>query len=317
MVVKQTQKPSKNITLTDRDRAVLYNVYTHRFMTALQIQKVVNPKWNLTNCKNRLTALYRLQYLARPAAQFGEFVEGGGSKPLVYALGREGKKVLMQAPYSLSLKSMNIVSNNSKVNRPHIKHTLMTTEVVANARVACRAHGIHFIDESPLIQNVTHTDRKNGTFRSRSWPVPAYPPLTTEASRIIPDRMFCFEFPDRAPGKNRLYFFLESDRGSENHVSNTTNKATLARKMRQYRATAKTRTLQEHFPAIESFTVLVVGNTRQRVANMVETSKSVEGGWNKLLFTDLTTVEKSPFFSIPWVTGKTGEVMTLGGAIGQ
>ncbi|MGQ7848649.1 replication-relaxation family protein [Granulosicoccus sp. 3-233] len=290
----------------------MYSIYTHRFMTAEQIQKVVDPSWHLTNLKNRLTALFRNDYVARPQAQFGEFVEGGGSRPLVYALGREGKKVLLEPPYSLPLKSVNVVSNNTKVERPHIKHTLITTEVVANARVACSERGITFIDETDLIQTISHPERNIGKHRTRSWPVPAFPPLTAEPSWIIPDRMFCLHFPDRPDGQNRLYFFLEADRGTENHVSADATKATLARKMRQYRATAKSRALREHFPAIGSFIVLVVGMTPKRIHNMLVNSQAIEGGWNKLLFSDLATVESTPFFEIPWQEGKNRSVVTLG-----
>jgi len=311
--VKKQKKPL--IQITPRDRLVLYYIYTHRFMTAEHIQKVVDPSWNLTNLKNRLTALFRNDYVARPQSQFGEFVEGGGSKPLVYALGREGKKVLLDPPYSLPLKSVNIVSNNTKVERPHIKHTLVTTEVVANARLACGQRNITFIDETDLIQTISHPERNIGKHRSRSWPVPAFAPLTTEPSWIIPDRMFCFHFPERPDGQNCLYFFLEADRGTENHVSADPTKATLSRKMRQYRATAKSRVLKEHFPAIGSFIILVVGMTPRRINNMLVNSQSIEGGWKKLLFTDLATVESTPFFEIPWQEGKNRSVITLGSVL--
>jgi len=312
---KKAGKPVQNINLTQRDRAVLYNIFTHRFMTATQIQKVVDPKWNLTNLKNRLTALYRNDYVARPKAQYGEFVEGGGRKPIVYALGREGKYELMGAPYSLPLQTTNIVSNNTKVNRPHIEHTLITTEVVANARIACRENGIFFIDETDLIKTISHPERNIGKRRSRSWPVPAFPPLTNEESWIIPDRMFGFHFPDRPKGQDRLFFFLESDRGSENHISSDPAKATLSKKMRQYRTTAKMRVLKDHFPAIGSFTVLVVGMTPQRMRNMVATSMEIEGGWNKLLFTDIETLKNTPFLSVPWLSGKDGSTVTLESAL--
>jgi len=186
------------------------------------------------------------------------------------------------------------------------------TEVLAQAQYACRENGLTLRDESELIQEIAKPGRSGVSwFGARGWGVPSFGDFLPDEGRIIPDRMFAIEFPHLPPGENRLYFFLESDRGTESQVSKNYKRPTIARKMRQYRVTAKRRVLQEHFPAIKSFVVLFVPTKKERADNMYKNNRAIEGGWKNFWFAPIGVIEEMPFFSVAWKTGKDGSELTL------
>jgi len=79
--------------LTERDRDIIKLVHRHGFLRSHQIVALVagSPQQVL----RRLKLLYHHGYVSRPRAQL-EYYEKGGSRPMVYGVGRKGGKLLAQ-----------------------------------------------------------------------------------------------------------------------------------------------------------------------------------------------------------------------------
>src|ERR1700750_2161701 len=85
------EKPEPGFVLTDRDRDILRELHRNRFMHTHQLQALFGAR-----VRHRLTVLAKQRYIERPAAQWvWRHREGGGSNPLVYALGNRGAHVLV------------------------------------------------------------------------------------------------------------------------------------------------------------------------------------------------------------------------------
>lgn len=306
------RKKNTGLQIQYRDREVLYLVFLHRFMTATHVQRAYDLNWNYDNCQKRLRKLVEHNYLNLPRAQKGRFVEGGGRYPLIYALGNKGADELTKAPYGVSRKRIDWTSKNREVQRPNIDHALMVTDIVTRARALARQRGYRFLDETDIIRELSAQERYiPKRFGTRGWSVPDH--HSGADVRLIPDRMFGFEDPHRPEGSNQLFFMLEADRGKESQVSKDITRPTIARKILAYRTTAKMQLLEQHFPAINRFTVLFVATGSKRTNNMYEVNKSLGDGWNRFWFTDEQTLQSHDCLSsVPWREGKTGSHVQLG-----
>jgi hypothetical protein len=78
--------------ITERDVEIVRHVARHRFLRSTHISQLINaPHKKLLE---RLSLLYHAGYLDRPRAQLEYHVRGGGSAPLIYALGNRGAQLL-------------------------------------------------------------------------------------------------------------------------------------------------------------------------------------------------------------------------------
>src|ERR1700692_2201969 len=78
--------------LTDRDMEILRQVGRHRFLRSTHISRLLCAPHK--KILERLGTLYHAGYLDRPRAQLEYHVRGGGSAPLVHALGNAGARLL-------------------------------------------------------------------------------------------------------------------------------------------------------------------------------------------------------------------------------
>ena len=78
--------PESELVLTARDLSILCDLHDRRFMNARQLQTLYGA-----NVPERLRWLFRHGYVDRPKAQrIFRIREGGGSRPLIYALANRG-----------------------------------------------------------------------------------------------------------------------------------------------------------------------------------------------------------------------------------
>ena len=80
--------------LTERDITMVRLVARHRFLRSTHISELCQAPHKKV-CA-RLTSLFHDGYLDRPRAQFDHYREGGGSSPIVYALGNRGAQLLIE-----------------------------------------------------------------------------------------------------------------------------------------------------------------------------------------------------------------------------
>src|SRR5512143_742488 len=81
---------------SDRDRAILEAVRTHRCLFSHQITRLLSDRWNEHETVRRLGPLFHHGYLDRPANQRHLFPAEQTSWPLVYAVGPLGAAFLAE-----------------------------------------------------------------------------------------------------------------------------------------------------------------------------------------------------------------------------
>lgn len=302
---KKRVRRTANIVPTARDKEVFFQVWSHRFLNTFHIQKIVQPSWNISNLRNRLKSYITNGYLQHPQALKGVWREGGGTDPKVYELASEALSYLVE-DYGIEEKYLTLYHRAPKSERPHITHTLLTSEVMANVYHAASAHGIEIIDQHTLIRDYSASQRDLRGEGTRGWWVPMYTDYDIfEDAYIKPDRMFALKYPGLPEGRNKRLFFVEADTGTE-------PLSTIEKKYRHYRATAKTQVLKEHFPDFGVFHVLFVTQKPSRAKNMMERCVASSAAWQRFLITDMESVKtisaEAPqtFFSVPWYSGHTG-----------
>jgi hypothetical protein len=99
--------------------------------------------------------------------------------------------------------------------------------------------------------------------------------IETRRVGVCPDRMFGLEFRDRSEGRNRLFFFLEADRGGMVVMRSDFEQTSIFKKLLAYSATWARGVHTERF-GLKHFQVLIITTNRDRVGTMVEAFKRLE-----------------------------------------
>ena len=273
--------------LMPRDISVLDAVARHRFLDSRQIMGLVHG--SAQNVARRLQKLFLAGYLDRPRAQINYYE--AGMRPMVYELGKAGRKVLSDSSETKPIK-------REPVGRFYMEHTLLVAAVsLAFRRSGAGANGpcVYFDGGKaarwPEKWSVT-LRRGNGPAR-----VGVCPDLTVAAE----DRQ-----------GRRLMLFVEADRGTMPITRRSLAQTSFLRKLLAYEATwAQRLTKQSH--GIERFRVLTVTRTAARARRLAEACAQLESGRGLFLFTDIASLEKSSdVFGHEWLSGRGGEDRIFG-----
>ena len=256
--------------LTERDVEILKIVARHRFATSAQIIALIEamfPGASEQKILRRLHCHFHAGFLSRPKAQVDTYKAGGGSRPIVYALGNKGMDHLA-AQFGFRRASVDWTAKSRTAVRGEIDHALEITEFMVALEVACRRRGtlqvIHF-DEilATLAPEETRQSR-----RPYQWPVA----LRWKGSDIVlhptPDRIFGIRDLERREGANRKCFFLEADRGTMPTARRALDKTSYLRKIIGYAETYR-RDLHTKRYGLPNVRVLTVTPGRQRISNII------------------------------------------------
>jgi hypothetical protein len=240
----------------------------------------------------RLKLLYHHGYLERPRAQL-EYYGRGGSRPMVYGLGSRGAKLLE--------KELGIATSGSEANHEigqiFLEHTLLVSDVMVSIELACRkSDGVTLLYEDQLAPQTKF-----------QWRVKV--PEHRVTLGVVPDRVFVLEHANHAGGRQRVYFFLEADRGTMPVVRSGLAQTSFYRKLIAYEATWAQKVHQRKL-GIHRFRVLTVTTNAKRVTSLLEACSRLKRGHGLFLFADRTVLEKDPF-SAAWECGKSAKVSTL------
>ena len=125
---------------------------------------------------------------------------------------------------------------------------------------------------------------------------------------VIPDRVFALEFLDINGQNQRIYFFLEADRGTMPVTRHSLSGSSFARKLLAYAATWTQKIHRQNLD-IDRFRVLTVTTIPGRLAALVVACSQLERGHGLFLFGDKSILEKpGDIFSRVWQTGRPGEM---------
>jgi hypothetical protein len=278
------------IELTKRDRHIIRLVHRHRFLRSDQIFTLLGGSQQ--QLLRRLQMLYHHGYLERPRAQL-QYYERGGSRSIAYGLGNKGGS-LLKNEFGVAVRSDSWGEKNHAIGRVYLEHALLVSDVMLAIELACRKHGgIRLLYEDELGLPLKR--------QPLGWRVKIQNGLRLG---VIPDRVFALEFPDASGQNQRVYFFLEADRGTMPVTRRTLSQTSFVRKLLAYEATWTNKIHQRHL-GIHRFRVLTVTTSAARVKSLVEACSQLKRGHGLFLFADKNILSGDILSNI-WQTGKGG-----------
>jgi hypothetical protein len=278
--------------LTKRDREIIRLIHRHRFLRSHQIVALVasSPQQVL----RRLKLLYHHGYLERPRAQL-EYYERGGTRPMVYGLSAKGGLLLER-----ELGVAAAWSENHDVGRLFLDHAILVSDVMVSIELACRKSG----DIRLLYEDQLALQSQRNHFQ---WQVKV--PDRGVTLGVVPDQVFALEYADHTGQVQRMYFFLEADRGTMPVVRSGLAQTSFYRKLLAYEVTW-TQKVHQRKLGIHRFRVLTVTTNAMRVTSLLEACSRLKRGHGLFLFADRTVLEKDPFSPV-WQCGKSAKISAL------
>jgi hypothetical protein len=281
--------------LTERDRRIIRLIHRHRFLRSPQIVALLGG--STQQLLRRLKLLYHHRYLERPRAQIDRYGEGG-SQHIIYGLGNKSRAFLKQE-LNVDFREASWGEKNRGVGRIFLEHAILVSDVMVSLELACRKHdGIKLLYEDQL---ALRSEREPFQWRVK----------TSGGIRlgVIPDQIFALEYKGENGQPERVYFFLEADRGTMPVVRSGLTQTSFYRKLIAYEATW-TQKIHQRRLGIHRFRVLTVTTVAARVKSLLEASSQLKRGHGLFLFADRTVLEKD-LFSAVWRRGKSSETAAI------
>jgi len=237
----------------------------------------------------RLQWLFHHGYLERPRAQL-QYYEHSGSQTIAYGLGNKSGSLLQLNRASWGEK-------NRAIGRMYLAHALLVSDVMVSLELACRQHVIRLLHEDELnlpVESPLH------------WRV-----KIRDGTRlgVIPDHVFALEYTDQNGQVQRVFYFLEADRGTMPVVREKLAQTSFYRKLLAYEATWTSKVHQRHL-GIPRFRVLTVTTSAARVKSLLDACSRLQRGHGLFLFADESVLQKDLLTAV-WQCGKANAMTTL------
>jgi hypothetical protein len=126
--------------ITERDEEILKIAARHRYVTSAHVVALIEaifPGSSEQQVLRRLQFLFHSGHLSRPKAQVDTYKAGGGSRPLVYAIGNRGID-LLAAKFNFRRASVDWQQKARTAVRGEIEHGCEITDFMVAAEIACR-----------------------------------------------------------------------------------------------------------------------------------------------------------------------------------
>jgi len=275
------------IRLTERDHKIIRLIHRHRFLRSHQIIALIGG--SAQNLSRRLQWLFHHGYLERPRAQL-QYYEHSGSQTIAYGLGNKSGSLLQLNRASWGEK-------NRAIGRMYLAHALLVSDVMVSLELACRQHVIRLLHEDELnlpVESPLH------------WRV-----KIRDGTRlgVIPDHVFALEYTDQNGQVQRVFYFLEADRGTMPVVREKLAQTSFYRKLLAYEATWTSKVHQRHL-GIPRFRVLTVTTSAARVKSLLDACSRLQRGHGLFLFADESVLQKDLLTAV-WQCGKANAMTTL------
>lgn len=287
------------LQLTDRDRDIIRHIHRNRFLRSTHICALVpgSPQQIL----RRLKLLYHQGFLERPRVQI-EYYHEGGSREIVYGLGRKGASFIHKE-LGCDLQALLWDTKNGSIGRVFLEHALLVSDIMVALELACREKQIRLVTERELMPS-------DAAGRERQW-FRWHVNIAGQKLAAVPDRVFALEFAGRDGKLRRSYFFLEADRGTMPVIRKSLLQTSFYRKLLAYEATWLQR-VHERRLGFHRFRVLTVTTGPERVRSLNEACANLKTGHGLFLFADKTILDKPEnILSHVWQSGRAGETGTL------
>ena len=128
---------------------------------------------------------------------------------------------------------------------------------------------------------------------------------------VVPDRVFALEYKGHSGHgqTERVYLFLEADRGTMPVVRSGLTQTSFYRKLLAYEATWTQKVHQREL-GIHRFRVLAVTTNAMRVKSLLDACSRLKRGHGFFLFADRSVLEKDIFAPV-WQCGKSVKISSL------
>jgi hypothetical protein len=298
--VRETPEPFQ---LTGRDILLVQLVAQHRFLRSTHLSELCEAPHKKV-C-DRLTSLFHAGYLDRPRAQFDHYREGGGSSPIVYALGNRGAQLLIER-HGSDVAQVDWARKNDLAGRQFILHTLAIADVRVALQRAIRSRpGFQLLEPEQLLAMAPPETQA----RERPWVLRTkirYNDTSLDLG-VAPDYAFAIQYPD---GRFRA-FLVECDRGTMPVDRSNLAQTSLKRKFLAYAAARRADLHQLHF-GWKAFRVLLVTTNAQRADNVIETIRGCVHEHVRGLFwiADRQSLAEADIVSYPWRDAR-GQTLAL------
>jgi len=297
--------------LIARDEEIVRIVARLRFARSGHIAALIRalfPGASAQTTLRRLQLLFHGGYLARPKAQLETYRAGAGSAAMLYCVGNAGAD-LLTSKFGFRRAAVDWTAKARTASRGEIEHAAGLSDFLAAFELACRGRphldAIHF-DE--ILQTLAPSATRDSA-RPYHWAVRhRFGGKETELY-IIPDRTIGLRDRERPEGRNRKFFFVESDRGTMPVVRTNLAQSSLLRKLIGYAATHN----GDHHKRVyglPNFRVLTIVPGRKRIDSIVaayrEHAASICASPRLFLFAENGLLTAPDFFEYEW-TDAAGE----------
>jgi hypothetical protein len=280
--------------LTERDVEMARQVASHRFLRSTHVSQLLSAPHH--KIRERLASLYHAGYLDRPRAQLEYHVQGGGSAPIVYALGTRGARLLIERD-GLENADIDWARKNHEAGRQFILHTLSVADIRVALTVACRAReGLTLQHPTQLL--ATLPDETRNSLNPWTMRVRLQHNGALRDIGLLPDYVFALILPD---GRRRP-FVVECDRGTMPVERATLDQTSMLRKFLAYEAVRQQRMHTARYGWL-NFRVLTIAPSTDRIATMRATVARTAAlkASPLFLFADHPTLLQSDILGSSWV----------------
>ena len=305
---------SLTLHLNERDKKIIHLVYENRLMTSEQVKASIDGSDQ--NITRRLGKLYHAGYLDRPEAQKEPFMR----KPMVYALGDLGAEFL-SVELDLPINSLDWRGKNRQAKKDFLSHTLMVSEFLTIAQLACRQiNNIEFIGPDQIIEN--RPGKLIGHPLAWKIEIPKQTGQGRQAKiQVVPDSAFALRFHENGQ-TSEAFFFLEADRGSEPIKRQNLFRSSIYKKLLCYLETWKQKRYSKEFGFQNPRVLFVTKETSReqdqtrRIESMVKANKEADPrgrGLGMFCFASMSAFSldnPENLFKPKWINGR-GEATSL------
>jgi len=275
-----------SLDLTERDLEIVRLVHRHRFLRSSHIILLIGT--SSQQVLRRLKLLYHHGYLERPRSQI-DYYHGGGSRPIVYGLGNKGGSLLKRELSSVS-RNVSWGEKNRFIGWIFLEHALLVSDVMVSIELACRKSEVKFIP--------SHEFLTTGRYFPSRWKVR----LNNQTKLgVIPDRVFALEFRDGHQTVQRVYYFLEADRGTMPIIRHNLSQTSIYRKFLAYAATWSQSIHRTRF-GFDRFRVLTITPGPKRVESLISACSGLKSGQGLFLFADRSILNNPEHILKGWKT---------------
>ncbi len=265
--------------MTARDVAIIEHVSRYRFLTSAQIAELDGGSH--AQVLRRLRNLWAAGFLDRPKHQHAYLANWSdeGNKPLAYALGRLGAKILKEHGIAVNDK-LDWQQKNSRVSALHLAHTIETATAMIQFTVDAPTAGLRLLDHHELLELPSMPEKTRALrdpFRIRvtvSVPGSVKPVIIG----VVPDRLFSL-----VSGDERRNFALELDRGEMSVNAKSLKKSSYRRKLLGYFHAWKQKRHTEAW-GFQSFRLLTITTSEKRIDSMLAVQREITNGTAAGLF---------------------------------